>query len=56
LPLEGWTVNPLADTIGKRALRESWRIRLGAVGLGSSNDFHKPIRDDRRLRASIRLV
>ena len=25
------------------------RIRLGAIGLGSSNDFHKPLSDDRQL-------
>jgi len=45
------TVNLLVDTIVKRAPPEVLhRICIGAVGLGSSNDFHKPVREDRRLR------
>ena len=45
------TVNLLVDTIIKRAPPDFLeRVCVGAVGLGSSNDFHKPVRKDRRVR------
>ena len=45
------TVNLVLDTIMKRAPADLLqRVCIGAVGLGSSNDFHKPIRRDRQLR------
>jgi len=45
------TVNLLVDTIMKRAPPDVLpRVCVGAVGLGSSNDFHKPVRKDRRVR------
>jgi len=36
------TVNLLASTLAAVAPRDLERLALGAVGLGSSNDFHKP--------------
>lgn len=45
------TVNLLVDAIMKRTPPDMLeRITLGAVGLGSSNDFHKPVPKDRQLR------
>jgi diacylglycerol kinase family enzyme len=45
------TVNLLLDTIMKRAPADVLPgVRIGAVGLGSSNDFHKPFRQDRQMR------
>src|SRR3990172_6041274 len=45
------TVNLLVQAImelGAQSLLGS--VRLGAIGLGSSNDFHKPFRQDRLVR------
>jgi diacylglycerol kinase family enzyme len=39
-------VSALVENASPDALR---RIRLGAVGLGSSNDFHKPLSEDRSI-------
>ena len=45
------TVNLLVDTIMKRApLDLLQRVCVGAVGLGSSNDFHKPRRSGHQVR------
>jgi len=44
------TVNLVVTTILQHTSeRDREAIRLGAVGLGSSNDFHKPVRPDRRI-------
>lgn len=44
------TVNLLVDTIMKRAAPDALpRICIGAVGLGSSNDFHKPFGKDHQV-------
>ena len=42
------TVNLLVDAVMRSPAAGS--ITIGAVGLGSSNDFHKPFRTDRRFR------
>lgn len=43
-------VNLLISTIaGHLPPGDLPRVRFGAVGLGSSNDFHKPLREDRML-------
>ena len=39
-------VSALVESASPDALRQ---IRLGAVGLGSSNDFHKPLSEDRSI-------
>ena len=45
------TVNLLVDTIVKSAPADVLsQVCIGAVGLGSSNDFHKPIRKDHQVR------
>ena len=45
------TVNLLVDTIMRHAPPDVLsRICVGAVGLGSSNDLHKPTRKDREVR------
>lgn len=44
------TVNLVVATIFQHtSVGDREHIRLGAVGLGSSNDFHKPIRPENRL-------
>jgi diacylglycerol kinase family enzyme len=43
------TVGALADALWHECDRVSLpAITLGAVGIGSSNDFHKPVRSERR--------
>jgi diacylglycerol kinase family enzyme len=51
------TVNLLASVLMENAPPDRRdRIRLGAVGLGSSNDFHKPFRERRTIRGiAVRL-
>ena len=45
------TINLLLNILLTAATREQLhRIRIGAVGLGSSNDFHKPFRADAMMR------
>jgi diacylglycerol kinase family enzyme len=41
------TVNMVVSTIMRHGARES--VKLGAIGLGSSNDFHKPANGRRRI-------
>ncbi len=44
------TVNLVASALVRgRSERDLRRIRLGAIGLGSSNDFHKPSNEDDRV-------
>jgi diacylglycerol kinase family enzyme len=44
------TVNRVASSLFEEISRvDLHRIRLGAIGLGSSNDFHKPLRADQQI-------
>ncbi len=49
------TVNVAASSLMQLPDTERCRWRLGAVGLGSSNDFHKPRPPSRRGRPPVRL-
>lgn len=42
------TVNALVDSLMTRSARETG-FQLGAIALGSSNDYHKPIRTDQQI-------
>ena len=42
------TVNAVANALLSDGVRASSGVTLGAVGLGSSNDFHKPVRSRAR--------
>lgn len=44
------TINSLVNVLGDRLTQgPSERVRLGAIGLGSSNDFHKPFCPEQRI-------
>jgi diacylglycerol kinase family enzyme len=49
------TVNFLVNQLMKLEERDRRQIVFGAIGLGSSNDFHKPFSDDRRLNGRVHV-
>ena len=49
------TVNFLVNQIMQTGSREREQIVMGAVGLGSSNDFHKPYSERNRVNGSVQL-
>lgn len=47
------TINFLLNQIMSMRKRERTQLTMGAIGLGSSNDFHKPLSEDRYLNGEV---